>query len=607
MKGHQANILDPIHPGLSELLFDKPLDPEPHLKAKHRHWIVRTVTQALEQAGYEHVKDWLSLVLTGSLTTYQYSEQSDVDVSLFVNADKFPDWSRAEMIAVMVSKIDGTRLPGTPYPMQCFVVPPEISRQALYRPGLRSGYDLDADVWIVPPERDRVRDVKAEQKNDYIFALECADKMEKLLKYEPSRAVMYWHQIHNRRRRDQQAGKGDYAQSNIVYKELANRGLFPEIAEVSGEYIAKTAMAERTSAQQVMYHVSPQENHESIMAHGLDAARNPRGGYIWTGDVQGQYLFGNKGSAVQAAKRDFTKAHVYAVDVSGLAVERDPRMPDAHVVKELVGPERIALHGATDATGIYEGKTWPELEELRKRVRRQVAAADQMEPKYVLDQIAVDKAASHLGIQNPVNITLVGGTHGRYLGLINGKHEIEAIWWLNPKRANFQIWHELTHALQAEQGMEFNPRPERYDEYRSEPHEVEADRVASTAPFSVVTPTRTAAPKQRIVRKFVYNAETGELKIGDLGPEEGALPSHNQLGESIGLDFVTDRYELGTINQHGYVSFERGKGDYQTRAAAELALKQALPNEITRFIGGEVNHLFSPKWDFAQSQPGVTS
>jgi hypothetical protein len=62
--------------------------------------------------------------------------------------------------------------------------------------------------------------------------------MDRLLKYEPDKAVMLWHQIHKRRRRDHQAGKGDYSDSNITYKMLANRGLFPAISEVSGEYIA---------------------------------------------------------------------------------------------------------------------------------------------------------------------------------------------------------------------------------------------------------------------------------------------------------------------------------------------------------------------------------
>lgn len=236
-----SNILDPVHPALDDRVWDDAEADEPRLKAKHRNWIQKTVYRALEDAGYEHIDSWLSLVFTGSLTTYQYSEQSDVDISLFVNADHLPEWSRAELIGVMVGKVDGTKLPGTPFPMQCFVVPPEITRQDLYQPGLRSGYDLDADTWIEPPDRNRVHDVRATQQGDYLFAVECADKMEKLLKYEPDRATQYWHQIHKRRQRDQRAGKGDFSQSNIVYKELANRGLFDDISQASGEYIAKTA------------------------------------------------------------------------------------------------------------------------------------------------------------------------------------------------------------------------------------------------------------------------------------------------------------------------------------------------------------------------------
>lgn len=236
----ETNILDPIHHELDTSVFDDPGSPEPKLKEQHRKWIIHEIVTTLEDHGYTHINEWLSLVLTGSLTTYQYSPDSDVDVSLFVDAKHFPEWSRAEMIGIMVDKIDGTKLPGTTHPMQCFVVPPQVTKESLYSPGLRSGYDLLKSEWVQPPEKDRAYNVEQEQNADYVYALECADKMERLLRYEPDKAVDYWHQIHDRRRRDQKKGKGDFTQSNIVYKFLANRGLFDDIAEASGEYIAKT-------------------------------------------------------------------------------------------------------------------------------------------------------------------------------------------------------------------------------------------------------------------------------------------------------------------------------------------------------------------------------
>lgn len=237
----QANILDPIHDGLDPSVFDHPDAPEPLLKKVHRHWIEKKIKDTLKEAGYHQVDSWLTLVLTGSLTTYQYSPESDVDVSLFVDSEHFPDWSRAEMIGIMVEHVDGTKLPGTTHPMQCFVVAPEIKPEDLYQHGLRSGYDIGQEHWIIPPERGRVHDVKTEMNNLYVYALESKDKMERLLEYEPDKAVQYWHQIHRRRQRDHRAGKGDYSASNIVYKYLANAGLFPQISELSGEYIAKVA------------------------------------------------------------------------------------------------------------------------------------------------------------------------------------------------------------------------------------------------------------------------------------------------------------------------------------------------------------------------------
>jgi prophage maintenance system killer protein len=238
-----ANILDPIHDALDPRVWDDPASPEPKIKQEHSEFLHEKVYSTLEAHGYDGMERWLSLVFTGSLTTYQYDDHSDVDISLFVDVKRFPEWSRAELIGVMIENCDGTLLPGTPFPLQCFVVPSSVTKQDLYKPGLRSGYDLATDTWIVPPDKNRVHDVEHEMNEAYTVALENADKMDRLLRYEPDKAVQFWHQIHERRKRDQAKGKGDYAPSNITYKMLANRNLMPKIEEVSGEYLAhqKTA------------------------------------------------------------------------------------------------------------------------------------------------------------------------------------------------------------------------------------------------------------------------------------------------------------------------------------------------------------------------------
>lgn len=235
-----GNILDPIHDELDPTVWDAPGEDNPRLKKVHLMWIKNTVTTTLKAHGFRNADQWLSLVLTGSLTTYQYSPESDCDISLFVDYS-LTNFQRSALISCMVGNVDGTLLPGTTHPMQCYVVPESISKDDLYQRGLRSGYDLDTNSWIIPPEKDRVHDVQNEENGYYVTALLAADKMDRLLKYEPDKAVMYWHQIHARRQRDQRAGKGDFAESNIIYKMLNNRGLFPKIEEASGEHIARTA------------------------------------------------------------------------------------------------------------------------------------------------------------------------------------------------------------------------------------------------------------------------------------------------------------------------------------------------------------------------------
>jgi hypothetical protein len=252
-----ASILDPVRDTLDPTVWDAVNEYNPVLKPQHRDWIIDTVISTLKRHGYGDMDKWLEVYLTGSLTTFQYSDDSDCDVSLFVNTDVFPEWSRAEMIGIFVSEVDGTTLPGTTHPMQCYVVAKGIRSEDLYKPGLRSGYQIQNDRWVVPPERERSHDVQSSQNADYQYALEQADKMDRLLRYEPHKAVQFWHQIHLRRMSDQKAGKGDYAQSNIIYKFLANRGLFPKLEEATGEHIAGMTLPQEVRQWKTMRPFDP--------------------------------------------------------------------------------------------------------------------------------------------------------------------------------------------------------------------------------------------------------------------------------------------------------------------------------------------------------------
>lgn len=238
----QSNILDPIQPELDQKVF-RGTD----LREFHRLYIMRLYQRALRQEFGVMGEGWADLYLTGSLTTYQYSETSDADTSVFANWDRFynelgieADEARKRLIALSIEHIDGTFLPGTTHPLQFFVVPSGTLPSDLYQPGLRSAYSLDDDMWFQEPEKDRVHDIAVEMPDVFERAVEMADKMRQMLDHDPEQARQLWHDIHKKRQLDQRAGLGDFCEGNVVYKYLLNQGLFDRIKSELGEYIAKT-------------------------------------------------------------------------------------------------------------------------------------------------------------------------------------------------------------------------------------------------------------------------------------------------------------------------------------------------------------------------------
>lgn len=241
-----SNILDPIQDTLDPDVFDNADALEPRVKATIASWVKNKVYSVLQANGYKDMEGWLRLILTGSLTTYQWAEDSDLDVSLWCSLDKFEEFDRASLIAIVLEQLDGHIVPGTTHPLQVFVI--DVTKvkdfSESYQAGVRSAFDLDKMEWMVPPERARVHEVKKEFPNVFNSALQAASKMRSLLQYQPESARAYWKYLHKRRRSDMKAGRGDYADSNIIYKMLHNSGLFDTIQQQLGVHISRAILAE---------------------------------------------------------------------------------------------------------------------------------------------------------------------------------------------------------------------------------------------------------------------------------------------------------------------------------------------------------------------------
>ncbi len=229
-----SNVLDEVQTTLDPNVFTSAGSNNPHVKPEIRSWVEKKVRSILKKNGYKNSIIDIDIVMTGSLTTFQWSEKSDFDVSLFLEWEKMPEVIRADIIEIMISNLDGVKVPKTTHELQVYVVSPDVTKEDLYREDLRSAYDLVKGEWIVPPNRNRSMNVVDTMPKTVQYAKDQADKMELMLKYSPYGAKEFWKQIHERRRRDQAAGKGDYAESNIIYKMLENKGLKPKQSATLG-------------------------------------------------------------------------------------------------------------------------------------------------------------------------------------------------------------------------------------------------------------------------------------------------------------------------------------------------------------------------------------
>ena len=111
----------------------------PQLRPVLAQWIKKKVYEVLDNY-HPNPENWCTLVLTGSLTTFQYSDDSDCDVSVFVNPHFMPSWERAKLIALSIQHLDGVSGSlGRHINFKRLSFSPKVTKEMLYQPGLRSG------------------------------------------------------------------------------------------------------------------------------------------------------------------------------------------------------------------------------------------------------------------------------------------------------------------------------------------------------------------------------------------------------------------------------------------------------------------------------------
>lgn len=230
MMQKESNILDPVQDTLDQDVFNGTVP-----KKEFFDYHLDHIREVFRQNGFNpHAFDFY---LTGSLCTYQYSDKSDVDISIICNVDEFSEEDRSDLIAIVLESLDGEFFPRTRHQYQHFVQPVGVDIEDLFILGMRSAWDFQKDKWVLKPKRAYAHNIQKENPDWILAGVQVSDKINTLIDYHQyDKAREMYKELHRRRKEDQ-IEYGDYSEGNIIYKFLDNNGTFDRLRNI-GQKIA---------------------------------------------------------------------------------------------------------------------------------------------------------------------------------------------------------------------------------------------------------------------------------------------------------------------------------------------------------------------------------
>lgn len=135
------SVLDPVRDSLAKDVWTKN---ENHVKEKHRSYILDTLYEWLKKMDID--TEPTKVAILGSITTYQYTDTSDIDVNVVIDIS---EKKQGEIIKFLPND---TPLPGTKHPVNYY-----ISKDAESNIEKKdSAYDLLNDKWLKRPDKKDV-------------------------------------------------------------------------------------------------------------------------------------------------------------------------------------------------------------------------------------------------------------------------------------------------------------------------------------------------------------------------------------------------------------------------------------------------------------------
>lgn len=232
-------MVDPVQPDLDErIVRNGKFEPEA------RKNILRHVAKIASDLDLDVVKTWI----VGSSLTYQWTPQSDVDVTIFVNVDK-------NELKKLNRHIDET------YNDMLFIGPHPVHFHCNTGKYLRfkadAIYDLDHDKWIKEPQSLNEHDIQnmiehCSSLDEFNETLEAYLELKNLLASHADmqeiikqaiRVSLLFEDVRDMRReefnkkQDSNLPSANWRCSNIIFKLLENHGL-GDLAEMVSESLS---------------------------------------------------------------------------------------------------------------------------------------------------------------------------------------------------------------------------------------------------------------------------------------------------------------------------------------------------------------------------------
>lgn len=207
-----------------------------------REKLLQVVDNFIESLGIEFfIHD---ITLTGSLSNYNWSEYSDVDLHILVNMQEIGgDNNKSDTIQTIIKQFFDSKknLWNEKHNIKIKNYDVEVYIQDINEPHLSSGvYSILNNKWIVEPlkETPKIDDQKILEKGD-----EFMNKIDKLCNSESnSETISKIDTLRKKLKKFRQSGLesgGEYSYENLTFKLLRRNGYINKLMELKNKIIGK--------------------------------------------------------------------------------------------------------------------------------------------------------------------------------------------------------------------------------------------------------------------------------------------------------------------------------------------------------------------------------